>query len=251
MANNQPNLVLCSFNCRSVKNSLFDINNLCNSSDLVMLQEHWLLPNELEQLNNIHPDFYGTGSSAVNISSDILIGRPYGGTAILYRKKLANSIKQIDSMESRATCLQIATDVGPVLLISVYMPTNYNDDQSLHAYIDMCSNLNAIIVETDAIQTIIAGDFNCQEGSRFYNEFSNLATENNLIKSDIMRLNNVFTYLSDNGEILSWLDHILCSPVLDNLITNVSVLTEVITSDHKPLQFTLSLYIFLWISESA
>ena len=139
-----------------------------------------------------------------------------------------------------ATCLQITTDVGPVLLISVYMPTNYNDDQSLHVYIDMCSKLNAIIVETDAIHTIIAGDFNCQEGSRFYNEFSNLANENNLIKSDIMRLKNVFTYLSDNGQNSSWLDHILCSPVLDSLITNVSVLTEVITSDHKPLQFTFS-----------
>ena len=238
MANN--NLNFSSFNCRSVKNSLVDVKNLCDSADFVLLQEHWLLPNELDILNHIHPDFYGTGLSAVDISSDILIGRPYGGTAILYRKKFASSVKHIDSMESRATCVQIDSDIGPVLLISVYMPTNYNDDPSLHAYVDMCSKLNAILIETDAIYTIIAGDFNCQEGSRFFVEFSEFASENNLIKSDIKRLKNIFTYISDNGQNASWLDHILCSPMLDNLITDVSVLSDFITSDHRPLMFSLS-----------
>jgi hypothetical protein len=48
------------------------------------LQEHWLLPNELGLLANTHCDFYGVGNSAVDICSDILVGRPYGGTAILY-----------------------------------------------------------------------------------------------------------------------------------------------------------------------
>ena len=238
MANN--NLNLSSFNCRSVKNSLVDVKNLCDSADFVLLQEHWLLPNELDILNHIHPDFYGTGLSPVDIASDILIGRPYGGTAILYRKKFASSVKHIDSMESRATCVQIDSDISPVLLISVYMPTNYNDDPSLHAYIDMCSKLNAIFIETDAIYTIIAGDFNCQEGSRFFVEFSEFASENNSIKSDIKRLKNIFTYISDNGQNASWLDHILCSPMLDNLITKVSVLSDVITSDHRPLMFSLS-----------
>ena len=103
MANN--NLNLSSFNCRSVKNSLVDVKNLCDSADFVLLQEHWLLPNELDILNHIHPDFYGTGLSAVDISSDILIGRLYGGTAILYRKKFASSVKHIDTMESSATCV--------------------------------------------------------------------------------------------------------------------------------------------------
>jgi len=32
---------VCSFNCRSVKNCLPEINRLCDSNDVVFLQEHW------------------------------------------------------------------------------------------------------------------------------------------------------------------------------------------------------------------
>jgi len=83
----------CSFNCRSVKNCLPEIHRLCNLHDFVLLQEHWLLPSELGVLNSVHPEFFSFGLSAVDITTDILIGRPYGGTAILYRKCFANNVK--------------------------------------------------------------------------------------------------------------------------------------------------------------
>ena len=89
-------LKICSYNCRSLKISMHDILQLCETHDIVCLQEHWLLPNELDTLSQLHSDFYGFGYSAVDISSDILIGRPYDGSAILYRKCLANCIKFID-----------------------------------------------------------------------------------------------------------------------------------------------------------
>jgi hypothetical protein len=44
---NNANLSICTFNCRSVKNSLDEVQELLNKFDIVMLQEHWLLPNEL------------------------------------------------------------------------------------------------------------------------------------------------------------------------------------------------------------
>jgi len=84
MAENS-NLRICTYNCRSIKNSMPDILRLCDSHDIVCIQEHWLLPHELDMFNNTHKDFFGIGSSAVDISSDVLVGRPYGGTAILYR----------------------------------------------------------------------------------------------------------------------------------------------------------------------
>ena len=67
-------LRICSFNCRSVKNSMHDVQRLCNSHDIVCLQEYWLLPTELGLLNNIHSDFFGTGSSAVDITNNLLVG---------------------------------------------------------------------------------------------------------------------------------------------------------------------------------
>ena len=79
-------LTVASFNCRSVKNSVNEVIQLCNVCDIVMLQEHWLLPNELSLLSTLHVDFLATSFSAVYISTQILIGRPYGGTAILYKR---------------------------------------------------------------------------------------------------------------------------------------------------------------------
>jgi len=92
MALHHSNLNVCSFNCRSVKSSVEEICMLCGVSDLVLLQEHWLLPHELCYLSNIHPDFLAIGLSAIDLSNGILTGRPYGGTAILYRKTLSANI---------------------------------------------------------------------------------------------------------------------------------------------------------------
>jgi len=37
---NKAKLSVCTFNCRSVKNSLDEVQELLNSFDIVMLQEH-------------------------------------------------------------------------------------------------------------------------------------------------------------------------------------------------------------------
>jgi len=76
-------VTLCTFGCRSVKSSVYEIQDLCAKSDFVCLQEHWLLPNEVNLLSQISVDFLAAGSSAVDISEDILTGRPYGGRPIL------------------------------------------------------------------------------------------------------------------------------------------------------------------------
>ena len=191
-------------------------------------------------LNNAHPDFYSFGLSAVNLSKDILVGRPFGGTTILYRKYLANKIKILDSNESRITCIQIDTNIGLLLLLNVYMPTNYGDDASLESYIDCLSKLHVLMVESDCAHTLIVGDFNCGPGSRFFNEFSEFAADNNLCMSDISRLQNVFTYYSDDGTKMSWVDHILSTSIIDGLVNNINILNNVIVSDHKPLSFSLN-----------
>ena len=65
-----------------------------------------LVTSLLNILNNIHEDFYGLGHSAVELTNDILLGRPYGGTCILYRKFLAQNVKTIlESYDSRITAI--------------------------------------------------------------------------------------------------------------------------------------------------
>jgi len=67
-----------SYNCRSIKRSLPEVQQLCEKHDLVVLQEHWLLPDELPLLSGVHADFLANGTSAVDVSNTILVVRPYG-----------------------------------------------------------------------------------------------------------------------------------------------------------------------------
>ena len=233
-------LRVSSFNCRSVKNSLLEVNELCNISDFVFIQEHWLLPCDMPILNNIHTDFIGTGRSAVDLSEDVLRGRPYGGTAILYNKMLSPYIKVVETFDPRLTAVKFNSCVGPVLLVCVYMPTDVGDHDCLECYIDACSRISALYSDPDIVHAIIGGDFNCQVGTRFYNVFASCAAENRFQLSDVKRLVNASTFCSDDGTRSSWIDHFLCSHSVDDLILTVQVLDQFITSDHKHLMMQFS-----------
>ena len=236
-------LRICTYNCRSVKKSLPEVRRLCDSHDIVCIQEHWLLPSELDYLSNIHNDFYSVGSSAVDVTSDILVGRPYGGTAILYRKSLCNLVSILPTTNSCVTGLKLLTVVGPLMLLTVYMPTEYNDDDSLEKYTEACAYLDAILTDCDTPHAVIAGDFNCQPGSRFFDILSHLILDNSLIISDMATLsgtNDVFTYCSDSGSNTSWIDHIVCSNTINNALSDVAVLLDFICSDHRPLTAKLN-----------
>ena len=110
-----------------------EIYELCQASDFVFLQEHWLLPFELDFLQNLHPDFIATGRSAVDISNQLLIGRSYGGTAILFRKDLSNCVSILQTYDPRLT-----TNIGPVMLVCVYMPSDVGDLDCVLNYNEIC-----------------------------------------------------------------------------------------------------------------
>ena len=84
------NLRLCTFNCRSTKNTMVEVKLLCDSHDVVLIKEHWLLPCDLHCLGQTHTEYLAYGTSAVDIGKDILVGKPYGGTAVLYRKSMGD-----------------------------------------------------------------------------------------------------------------------------------------------------------------
>jgi exonuclease III len=216
-----------------------DIIRLLNSHDIVCIQEHWLLPNELDLLTSLHTDFYAISTSAVDITANILIGRPYGGTAILYRKSLSigYSAKRVPIDNKCISGLELNTATGPLILLNVYMPTEYHDDDSFEKYVDVCANIGAVFTDSVAANLMLIGDLNCQidSSSRFFGILSQLITEYDLVVSDMSLLSDVFTYCSDNGNNLSWIDHIITSRSVHSNISDVKVLYDYLCSDHRPL----------------
>ncbi|KOB52230.1 reverse transcriptase, partial [Operophtera brumata] len=80
-----------------MKTSVNEIRKLCDTADIVCLQETWLLPHDISYLGEIHEDFGYAGTSAVDVSSDVLQGRPFGGVAILWRKALFYDVSVLQS----------------------------------------------------------------------------------------------------------------------------------------------------------
>ena len=229
-------LTICSFNCRSVKSSVDEIVELCSLSHIVCLQEHWLLPHELSLLSNISTNFFATGTSAMTLDNDVIVGRPYGGTGILYHKSLSSLITVVDTGHPRLTAVIVAHSAcGPILVVSAYLPTDYGDSDSLEDYVATCACISALYNDCDAVQLIVAGDFNCQVGSRFFNILKDFVDDNNLKLTDINRLNDVFTYCNDAGTATSWIDHVACSSTVDSMVSSCDIRYDFVSSDHKPL----------------
>lgn len=164
-------ITISSSNCHSVKSLVNEIVKLCNLSDFFCIQEYWLLPFELNFLNSLHLEYIAASNSAVDLTEGILTGRPFGGTGILYEKSLMSSLSVVETFDSFITALQLSTNLGPLLLASVYMPVDYGDAVCLENYTDERSRLSATYLDSDVVHAVIICDFNCYPGSRFFECF--------------------------------------------------------------------------------
>ena len=88
-----------------------------------------------------------------------LVGRPYGGCSILYRKSLSTCITPLDSCSSRFCGIKIHDSSGlSLLLVSVYMPSEIGS--SLNEYLSTLGELEGFIDSHPCDNTFLVGDFN-------------------------------------------------------------------------------------------
>lgn len=128
----QNRITIRSHNVNGFKRSKDFIFSQCekNPNMIIALQEHWLRPPYkkqfgVNQLRCVHPNFDGFGTSAMAKSSEtnIISGRPFGGTGFVYSKKYARCIKPVLSLvHERVTALEISTLNDKVILINCYFP---------------------------------------------------------------------------------------------------------------------------------
>jgi len=60
-----------------------------------------------------------------------------------------------------------------------------------------------------------------------------------MIMSDSKYLNSAYTYISDDGLKMSWVNHVLTTALVDKVIGNFSVLNNIIVSDYKSVSFCM------------
>ena len=128
-----------------------------------------------------------------------------------------------------------------ILLVCVYLPTDYSNAASQLAFSESLCELNGLISAEHFDDIIIAGDFNvdfARSGPNCSN-LSDFMSSNNLVSVDQM-FNINYTYHKDDFSCFSSPDHILTTSNYSYLIDNVSVHDSAENfSDHLSLHFSL------------
>ena len=237
-------LKIISYNCRGWKSSSDYVKSLLQSCDICLIQEHWLFRENLDSLL-ISNDFRSVGVSGMD-SSQLLSGRPFGGCCILYRKALSTAVRRIFSHSKRFCAISItfnSTSVKSsfvVLLVCVYLPTDYYNTTSQLAFSESLCELDGLLSAEHFDSIIIAGDFNVdftRSGPNCSNLYA-LMSSNNLVSVDQMYTIN-YTYHKDDISCFSSPDHILTSSNYSHLIDDVFAHDSAENfSDHLSLHFT-------------
>ncbi|KAI5645460.1 hypothetical protein NE865_02547 [Phthorimaea operculella] len=172
----------------------------------------------------------------MDTSAGMMRGRPYGGVALLWKKSVFADVSVVPSDNPRVCAVRINTSDRPLLILSVYMPT---DDVSNSTEFSHCLGfIDAIIEASDAEAVYCMGDFNSHPHEPFYNDLMRYCDENDLVCADVHNLrldSDTYTYVSDINGARRWLDHIICSESAMRTVRNVSVKYDVLWSDHYPM----------------
>lgn len=225
---------LISFNCKGVSRSKECVRRICNSADVIALQETWLLPHDIPCLGSIDDSFAYTGKSAVDTSAGILRGRPYGGVALLWKKDVFPIATVIECTSVRLCAVKLGINNRSLLVFSVYMPTNSIDN--LLEFTETLCEINAIIENNSVESVYMLGDFNAHPGELFYNELSSFCIEQRWSCADIELLPpESYTFVSDAHGSRRWLDHCVLTSAARLSVLNISILYDIYWSDHYPV----------------
>ena len=233
---------IASFNCRNIKSSVSEIQDLCNKYDVILLQETWLLDFELPFLSTIHTNFYGKGIATVKTNDAVITGRPHGGLGILWKKKFGNICKVIDISDDRIMGIELSNNGNKVVIFNVYLP--YCCESNMDSFTCYLSKLDVFMKDVDTLYSYVIGDFNAHvsedRSHLFGNELHNFCANENYILSDIKFCDSgSYTYYSEAHHTTSWLDHVMCSQTAHTLIKDITVEYGAISSDHHPIICTL------------
>ena len=101
MAENTKTFKVCSFNFFFIFNDLKSayLAKLLSDNYVLRIQEHWLHSSTVGRLM-INPSTSVTAAFGM-ADSDILVGRPYGGTAIMWSSKFDACVRRITCKNKR------------------------------------------------------------------------------------------------------------------------------------------------------
>ena len=223
------------------------------------MQEHWLRPPfkqhpGVNKLKSLHPDLDGWGVSGMKekMQTKILHGRPFGGTGFIWTKTLAAK-PRCEYRHERVSVIEIATNIGVVLIINCYMPFFNSSDitSQINKYNDALGFVKHVMNDNPFAKFIFMGDMNCNiytNNNAFSPFLTDFLSSHDLIcsydLSNDFDAQRSYTRFNDTINSYSLLDYVFISRSLSTYVENVSILDHALNlSDHLPVKMTLSITI--------
>ena len=165
-------LRVISFNCRGFKSSQDDINLLAVQADIMLLQEHWLYKEEFGLLGRAgEAKFAYTAVSPMDSYQYHCSGRPFGGSAVLWRKSLQKSVLVVSRGSDRLSAIALNQGSSRILIVSVYLPYYNGSADQACAFDEQLAALDVMVHDTSYSSVMIMGDFNADLRLGFQRRF--------------------------------------------------------------------------------
>jgi hypothetical protein len=126
-------LNLVSYNLHGFNQGVHFLSDLYKQFDIIFVQEHWLNQDQLTKLDCLSTDFICFSKSAMDnvCKSNVLIGRPFGGTATFIHSKYSQHVKFVAAESNFLIVLCCG-----ILLINVYLPCSTNAHEYCNTLLD-------------------------------------------------------------------------------------------------------------------
>ena len=227
---------IASFNCKGFKKRNYNyLNNVFNKVDFLLLQETWLYDYESDVISSQLQNSHFIAMSSMN-SQEIRDGRPYGGTAIVWKGNPFYSVTKIDTLSSRLCACKIENMNCNILLMNVYMPIKCTRNDEL--FVEILHEIISICLMNESFHIILGGDFNCEfdkgdARSKLLTEFKDTL---HLYCPESHPFHNVqYTYINTQNQT-SFIDHFFVNYDLSSKVTSFYSLDDGDNlSDHCPI----------------
>ena len=184
------------------------------------------------------------------VQSEIIKGRPFGGTGFIYSKKLSLSVRPaMQYIHDRVSVMELASSNGSIFLVNAYLPfyDTRNIQSQTEIYKDTIAYLESIIQQNPTCSFIFLMDMNCN----VYNSnhtFSKIIREfmesHDLVSAfDFMPSfdsSTAFTRCDIKNGSYTLIDGILMSRSLSHMVTGADINHHGNNvSDHSPVEIKL------------
>ena len=212
------------------------IKSLFKRHDILLIQEHWLLPQQFHFYNNNIPDCNSECVSGMRDSEPIL-GRPFGGCAILWNKNIQATVTPVNTDSNRICAINLSFNNMSLFICSIYMPTESSGN--LDEFKDSLNKLSALLNCTQYDAIIIGGDFN----TCFDRNSKNLSVLKDFMSDETLKCgifhkysNVIYSFESKIDGRRSLIDHFMVTEnIFDKIVSYDSDICVDNLSDHIPV----------------